>query len=211
MLSHSNVRQTTYCNSDGQVLYRAETEYKISQRTTKITKVVPNSSVDDMSRSLSSSALPKVTLIFYLFIQDDQFSDLASIEWATLSNSKLKYGAFEGPIKDFLRSSGILSQYVHVFADIDKFYLRLTFARHRTFSTPDGKRYKWTMGIRISSVRVLLSLKYISHIPHYNAASSRQMMVPKRLLPKCIGGGWVYSPAEKHGIQDSISSLALSI
>lgn len=107
ILSQANVRSATYRTPEGQVLYRAKTDYKVSQRITTITKVVPNNSPEDMSR-FSFTVL--VMLIIKRCTPADTYADLATIEWGLFARSKLHYGGSEYLMKDFLRSSGVLGQ-----------------------------------------------------------------------------------------------------
>ncbi|KZP15110.1 hypothetical protein FIBSPDRAFT_978472 [Athelia psychrophila] len=88
LTNHANVRNTKFCNDEGQVLYASQTPGPIlsSNRVTTISKVVPNNSPDDMS---------------------DHFTELAVIEWHPIASSVLKYGDLEVQMNDFMPPTGL--------------------------------------------------------------------------------------------------------
>ncbi|KZP12755.1 hypothetical protein FIBSPDRAFT_835949 [Athelia psychrophila] len=92
LANHANVRNTNFCNEAGQVLYKSDTpgSFLSRNRTTKISKVVPHDSPEDML---------------------DHFDELAAIEWHTLGSSVLTYGGFKRPMKEFMPSKGIFAQH----------------------------------------------------------------------------------------------------
>jgi hypothetical protein len=57
LTNHANVRNTTFCNADGQALYKSDTpDFSFSHhRRTTISKIIPNDSLDDMSTPRSFS------------------------------------------------------------------------------------------------------------------------------------------------------------
>jgi hypothetical protein len=59
LTNHANVRNTNFCNANGQILYKSETPGNTFKphKVTTISKVVPNASPDDMSKSLSTNIL----------------------------------------------------------------------------------------------------------------------------------------------------------
>ena len=55
LTNHANVRNTHFCNADGQDLYKSETPGSIlnPHKKTIISKIMPNDSIDDMSTHFS--------------------------------------------------------------------------------------------------------------------------------------------------------------
>ncbi|KZP12618.1 hypothetical protein FIBSPDRAFT_870138 [Athelia psychrophila] len=92
LTNHANARNTKFCNEAGQVLYKSETPGSClsHNRTTKISKVIPHDSPEDMT---------------------DLFADLAAIEWHRLGSSVLTYGGFKQSMKEFMPSKGIFAQH----------------------------------------------------------------------------------------------------
>jgi len=92
LTNHANVRNTNFCNLEGQVIYKSVTPGSVlsTNRTTTISKIVPNTLHDDMV---------------------DEFTELAAIEWHISMSSRLKYHEIELPMKDFMPSEGVWGQY----------------------------------------------------------------------------------------------------
>ncbi|KAF7966381.1 hypothetical protein HWV62_38903 [Athelia sp. TMB] len=91
LTNHANVRNTTFTDDFGQVLYKSETPGSILSRNRKttISKIVPNDSPDDMA---------------------DHFTELAIIEWHTIASSVLTYGGVKQSMKEFMPHKGVLAQ-----------------------------------------------------------------------------------------------------
>lgn len=62
------------CNSDGQAIYKIETPKKLAHRISTISKIIPNTSKDDMQ---------------------DRFEEIGQIEWHTFTKTILKTGGME--------------------------------------------------------------------------------------------------------------------
>jgi len=92
LTNHANVRNTNFCNLEGQVIYKSVTPGSVlsTNRTTTISKIIPNTLPDDMV---------------------DEFTELAAIEWHISMSSRLKYHDIELPMKDFMPSEGVWGQH----------------------------------------------------------------------------------------------------
>jgi len=94
LTNHANVRNTSFCKADGQVLYESETPgftftpylptCRLHRKTT-IRKMMKNDSSEDTTKHL------------------------ATIEWHTIRSSRIIYGGFEVPMSDFIPSQGPFS------------------------------------------------------------------------------------------------------
>jgi hypothetical protein len=89
--------------------------------------------LDDDERKLRSDA-------------DDsyRFSQLAKIEWHVMTSNKIWFGGVEYDAKKYLRPAGLVNQLV------SHFYFAFSncddLDRHRIFTGPDSKEYKWNLG-----------------------------------------------------------------
>ncbi|KAF9494398.1 hypothetical protein BDN71DRAFT_1448929 [Pleurotus eryngii] len=125
-LSRNSPLNATLVDDLGQELYYIHTPWKLSGRTTTITKadkeleafvkfggLLISDSKSDISPSddLSTRGQP----------------ELAQIHWRCIGSSRLNFGGFERDIHEYLVRSGFMGWY-------------------RTFTAPDGRSYRWTMG-----------------------------------------------------------------
>ncbi|KIM75706.1 hypothetical protein PILCRDRAFT_13354 [Piloderma croceum F 1598] len=89
LTNHANVRNTNFCNADGQVMYRSETAGSVfaPNKVTTIYKIIPNDTLDDMA---------------------DRFTNLATIAWRNIfTPSRLTYEGLRMPIA----SKGVFAQH----------------------------------------------------------------------------------------------------
>ena len=92
MLSSESVRNTTFTNESGQVLYKTtHPRFKVGMQTTTIHKVKPNDDPTDMR---------------------DQFEAIGGIEWHILGSSRFRLNGQEMQSNDFLPSHGIFGRFV---------------------------------------------------------------------------------------------------
>jgi hypothetical protein len=110
LTNHANVRNTNFCNADGQVMYRSETPGSVfaPNKVTTIYKIIPNDTLDDMGmlvRSIcnySETYNPLVT-----WSPADRFTNLATIDWRNIFiPSRLTYEGLTMPIA----SKGVFAQ-----------------------------------------------------------------------------------------------------
>ncbi|KIY69585.1 hypothetical protein CYLTODRAFT_420528 [Cylindrobasidium torrendii FP15055 ss-10] len=112
------VIRSTYATSDGTVLYKAETPYRIGSRTTSILSLLP-SDIPNNSTDGTAAGGP------------GRYAALAHIEWKGLSApNTIRYGGQEHDAKVFLKKEGWSWR-----------------GRHRIFTAADGKQYQWIMGM----------------------------------------------------------------
>jgi len=88
----ANVRNSNFCNAEGQIIYKSKTPGSIltPKRQTIIGKIIPNQSPEDMT---------------------DRFGYLAAIAWRTIGSSLLAYGGSDSSLKDFMPAKGIFAQH----------------------------------------------------------------------------------------------------
>lgn len=100
VLAHDSPGNTTISGPTGQVLYRSSTPFKWSERTTTVSKVVPNEFEDEHMR--------------------DRFAELAQIEWHGPKTSVFRYRGVQSLTKDFFQHEDKGGRWVYVvYADID--------------------------------------------------------------------------------------------
>jgi len=92
LTNHANVRNTNFCNFEGQIRYKSVTPGSVfkATRVTTISKVIPNPSPGDMV---------------------DSFAELAAIEWHMFLSARLKYGDIERSMAEFMPSKGVFGIY----------------------------------------------------------------------------------------------------
>ncbi|KAF4609219.1 hypothetical protein EYR40_001572 [Pleurotus pulmonarius] len=125
-LTRNSPLNATLVDDLEQELYYINTPWKLSGRTTTITKadkeleafvkfggLLISDSKSDISPSDDSSTRGQ--------------PELAQIHWRCIGNSRLNFGGFERDIHEYLVRSGCMGWY-------------------RTFTAPDGRSYRWTMG-----------------------------------------------------------------
>jgi hypothetical protein len=98
ILSDDSPLSTIILNSSGQPLYLVDTPYRKGPRTTIIrrSRSLPTSFSTKDSQSVLSDG-DTITNE-----RDNDFSELASIEWHTISSSKLRYEGREVDLKQFM-------------------------------------------------------------------------------------------------------------
>jgi len=115
--STSTTWDTTFCNSEGQVIYKTENPtHPHSRSASQITikRILPSNSID-----LATSSEDALR---------DAFSDVAEIHFSLLSSSRIKYNGIDMDTSQFFRKSNILSS-------------------GRIFTGPDGKEYEWKLRV----------------------------------------------------------------
>ncbi|KAH7921065.1 hypothetical protein BV22DRAFT_1049898 [Leucogyrophana mollusca] len=84
ILSSEHVRDATFTDSHGQVLYKTDTPFRLGSRTTTLSKIRP-------SRGFR-----------------DHFEVLGTIKWHKYSSTVFRFGGNELKTKDFIPSGGVL-------------------------------------------------------------------------------------------------------
>jgi len=113
--STSNPWDTTFCNAEGQIIYKTENPIYPHSRTANqiaIKRILPSNSND--LATASEDALR------------DSFSDLAELHFGLLSAARIRYNGIEKNTSQFFRKANILSS-------------------GRIFTGPDGKEYEWKL------------------------------------------------------------------
>ncbi|KAG1732934.1 hypothetical protein EDB19DRAFT_1855240 [Suillus lakei] len=129
-LSTENVRNTVITNEQGQVIYKTDTPFRFSGRTTTIQKVKPN---DDQSH------------------MRDQFDVMGEIEWHIFASSKFRFRGTEVETKEFIPRRGLWGR-KRVFTGPDGCPYRWDL-QFRVLSRDDGSRtevarfHRATLGI----------------------------------------------------------------
>ena len=91
-LSSESVRNTTFTNENGQVLYKTtHPRLRVAMQTTMIHKIKPNDDPTDMR---------------------DQFVVIGGIDWHLVGSSTFRLNGQEMQSNDFLPSHGILGRFV---------------------------------------------------------------------------------------------------
>jgi len=101
LLSDDSPLATTITDMSGQALYQVHTPQKPGPRTTIIRRPrdAPPSYSSSYAPSIKSSQTAQSDVANE---QDDQFSELASIEWHMFSSSKLKYEGRQVDLNQFM-------------------------------------------------------------------------------------------------------------
>jgi len=123
ILSDDSPLSTIITNSSGQSLYHIDTPYRQGPRTT----IIRRSRNAPVSYSSSTKDTPSVLSEGETLTngRDNEFSELASIEWHTFASSKLRYEGKEVDLKQFMPNEK-------------------SFARGRRIITGlDGRTYRW--------------------------------------------------------------------
>lgn len=121
-LSSESVRNTTFTNETGQVIYKTSHPFSF-KGTTTIHKVVPNDDPMDMR---------------------DQFEVMGEIEWHWVS-ATLRMNGQVLQSSEFMPKHGLGGRCVtHLLAIMLSFY-GCAFRSKRPFTGPDGRKYRWDM------------------------------------------------------------------
>jgi hypothetical protein len=108
LTNHARVRNTNFCTTDGQVMYKSETPGSLfapNKRTT-IYKIIPNHASEDMGMFLCFPRMCGRSRLQSL-ASADRFTDLATIAWhARPRLSKLTYDG----VKMSIVTKGVLAR-----------------------------------------------------------------------------------------------------
>ncbi|KAJ7582043.1 hypothetical protein C8J56DRAFT_793156, partial [Mycena floridula] len=117
-----------YRYNSGRVIYRVHTPHKLGARTSTITRAI-----DDTAEP--SEIISDQEMIPDTGIRQGRFGHLAQIDWKIIKFAKIRYGGIEYDTKQFFRKV--------------KFGW---YGRHRAFTAPDGKNYRWILGARVPTL-----------------------------------------------------------
>ncbi|KAF8888282.1 hypothetical protein BD779DRAFT_1440221 [Infundibulicybe gibba] len=127
-LSEPTPLNATYTNEMGQALYKVDTPDKLfGTPVATISGIVPSRVRGRRTRTRTRTSTNRGL--------HDQFSPFAQVEWHTLGSSKIRMGGEEIRTKDFFRKAGWG-----------------WIGRHRIFTAPDEKEYKWKMSVNSTSL-----------------------------------------------------------
>lgn len=115
----------SYTNDHGDPIYKVHTTRKLcAEQTTTISRILPS----EVPRRGDADTYPGL---------EDRFAHLAQIDWRQIRYSTIRFGGEEIDTKTFFRREGMKWN---------------SYGRHRIFTAPDGKDYKWMMLLSESSV-----------------------------------------------------------
>lgn len=137
-LSKHSPLDSSFSTQDGQVLFKVDTEpIKLGTRSCKISCIIPNDNVDDGR---------------------DRFGSLAQIEFNNVESSIIRFRGDRIVTKEYFRKEGwgpygrcVSVEWVG--ANTANTHLGHR-GRHRMFTGPDGREYKWllrTWAVKVSS------------------------------------------------------------
>jgi len=123
ILSDDSPLSTIITSSSGEALYHIDTLYKQGHRTTIIRRSRNAPASYSSSTKDTQSVLSEGETITNE--RDNEFSELASIEWHTFASSKLRYEGKEVDLKQFMPNEKSFSR------------------GRRVITAPDGRTYRW--------------------------------------------------------------------
>ncbi|TFK34267.1 hypothetical protein BDQ12DRAFT_763694 [Crucibulum laeve] len=121
-LSHQEPWNATYTTAEGQVIYKVKTPLRLGTWTATIQRVIPNTELLDSPVGTPSAVEPNF---------QDRFGQLGQIEFHNIQSSRIRYQGQDVEASVFFRKSGFG-----------------WYGRHRIFTAPDGKEYKWKLGMK---------------------------------------------------------------
>ncbi|KAF5387170.1 hypothetical protein D9615_002093 [Tricholomella constricta] len=123
-LSTRSPLNSVFSTAEGQALYKVETPMAAGTRTSTISCIVPN----DIPQHHSAHTVS----------MQNRFGHLAQVEHNVISSSILRFGGNEFATKDYFRKVGwgplCRARFEKLWVD-----------RHRVFTGPDGREYKWEL------------------------------------------------------------------
>ncbi|KAK0199691.1 hypothetical protein DFS33DRAFT_1387997 [Desarmillaria ectypa] len=144
--TRSGLLNNTYTNESGQAIYKVSTPHKFSGGVTTVSRIVPSDynrprvedaasyelgSVrkrDPVQSDSDGSFMPQVPEVDFR----DRFAPLGYIDWKIFVSSVMRYNGEEVKATKYFKKQGWGC-----------------YGRHRVFKGPDGKEYKWILGVSV--------------------------------------------------------------
>ncbi|KAF7353874.1 hypothetical protein MVEN_01073300 [Mycena venus] len=130
VLTTASPTNAVYTDASGAPQYKVNTPLKAHNRTTTISRVVERGIPRRNSGSSAGGSESEAE-------GSARFANLASIDWRVFESSVIRFRGQELAVHDFFRKVGWG-----------------WYGRHRVFTAPDGREFKWILGAYTSQLKL---------------------------------------------------------